>query len=198
MIIRFVGVGIDGRETVAETITDTHPGLHGDGEVWISIDAEGGRGNSLDEALRYLRVHTEDHERYRIETVDDSGEVEIIVPEAWHGQHQIERHLQMTYTDDLANASMHELDVRHECGMPDVLSGKWFHSFQDGAVNWQGQVLGRVGADRYMIRLYEWLAGTPTTQHIVTIDEMSEWTFYPTSEEMNFKDYARSHKDQQR
>ena len=67
----------------------------------------------------------------------------------------------------------------------DELTGKWFHSFsKPSVVEWQGQILLRVNEDNYLVQLYEWVGGTPTIQKLVSLDEMKQWQFYDTTEEM--------------
>jgi len=70
-----------------------------------------------------------------------------------------------------------------------ILVGKWFHSRKDETINidWQGQVLGQIDESRYLVQLYSWWDGYPTTQRIVDIKDMSFWMFYNSDEDM--RDY---------
>ena len=58
------------------------------------------------------------------------------------------------------------------------LEGKYFHSFTDGNVKWQGKVLKAIADNQYEIQLYNWIDGAPTSQRIVSILSMREWLFY--------------------
>lgn len=66
------------------------------------------------------------------------------------------------------------------------LAGMWFHTFKDGAVHWQGQVLS-VDGETALAQLYEWFFGMPG--RIVAIDKAvmysDECQLYPTHEHMN-------------
>lgn len=72
----------------------------------------------------------------------------------------------------------------------DALIGKWFHSFRidlkgNKQVQWQGQILSKVG-DQYLIQYYGWIMGEVTNQGFVTGEELQDWHFYDTSEDMNY------------
>jgi len=69
----------------------------------------------------------------------------------------------------------------------DGVAGKWFHSFKDGHVHWQGQVLSAQPADHFLVQLYEWFMGQPNKQVIVPFSDMVGWTFYDSSEQMMFE-----------
>jgi len=66
------------------------------------------------------------------------------------------------------------------------LVGQFFHSIENGDVKWQGLVLGNPESGWYLVRLFEWLTGSPTVNRLVKIEEMSQWLFYSNSEEMAF------------
>ena len=68
--------------------------------------------------------------------------------------------------------------------------GKWFHSMDkspdfQGCVKWQGKVLSKINDGLYLVQLFEWMAGQPTEQKLVSLNEMSDWIFYDSSENMN-------------
>jgi hypothetical protein len=81
--------------------------------------------------------------------------------------------------------------------MESKLTGKYFHSFKDGKVNWQGQVLDEVVPGTYGIQLFEWLSGHDSDELLIPVKQMVDesWVFYKTDEEMrdtfNIK-YART------
>ena len=68
----------------------------------------------------------------------------------------------------------------------DVLSSRYFHGVKDNKLGWQGQVIGRVSEELYLVQLYEWLGGSPNVQRLVALSEMREWLFYSSAEEMQF------------
>lgn len=64
---------------------------------------------------------------------------------------------------------------------------RWFHSFDaEGIVSRQGYLLARLDRRHFLAQFYEWLTGAPSTQGIVSLDQMATegWQFYPTDEAM--------------
>jgi len=74
----------------------------------------------------------------------------------------------------------------------DPLVNLFFHSFiienRNGekikCMQWQGRVLVTPAPGIYLVQLFEWLFGTPINRRLVKIDEMLDWTFYETDEDM--------------
>jgi hypothetical protein len=67
------------------------------------------------------------------------------------------------------------------------LKGKWFHSFKDGGLCWQGQILSHnTRNDLCLVQLYEWVLGDSSVQRLVPLTDMVGWQFYDTDEEMRF------------
>jgi hypothetical protein len=68
----------------------------------------------------------------------------------------------------------------------DCLVGRFFHSIDAGGkLCWQGEVIGRISDERYLVQLFDTEMGEPTVQRIVTVSEMSPWLFYSDSNEMS-------------
>lgn len=72
-----------------------------------------------------------------------------------------------------------------------TLTGKYFHTQVDRdcgcrCVCWQGTVLRKVGTDTYLVQLYDWIMGDPSTQILLTLsDFMSQnAVFYDSAREM--------------
>jgi hypothetical protein len=70
------------------------------------------------------------------------------------------------------------------CPTGDPLVGKFFHSFKDDKVEWQGTVLARLADDRYLVQLFDWFLGYDYVQKIVPLPEMRNWQFYDCAEAM--------------
>ncbi len=68
----------------------------------------------------------------------------------------------------------------------DCLIGRCFHSVKDGVVEWQGEVIGRVSDEQYLVQLYDYVVGQPSVQRIVNIKEMSSWLFYSDEDELKY------------
>lgn len=73
------------------------------------------------------------------------------------------------------------------------LVGRFFHSIvlceicQRERIHWQGYVLGELPDNWYLVQLFSWIAGEPTTQHLVQFQDMKLWWFYDSSADMNFQ-----------
>ena len=53
--------------------------------------------------------------------------------------------------------------------------GKWFHSYKDGMIHWQGEVLSEPIPGRYVVETYSWLTGAPWSQQTVSVADMADW-----------------------
>lgn len=83
-------------------------------------------------------------------------------------------------------------NVQHNGGAPrpiassesptDTLVGSYFHGTHDRA--WQGRVLESLGGGYFYVLTFCWMVGYPDTRHVVHIDDMREWQFYGTDEDM--------------
>lgn len=69
---------------------------------------------------------------------------------------------------------------------PQQMVGTFFHSIKDGCVCWQGFIAAEPMPGWYLVQLFEWLMGQQNVQRLVRIEEMKDWLFYRTSEEMCF------------
>ena len=76
--------------------------------------------------------------------------------------------------------------------MADSLVGKFFHSFvPEGTyvnpptkiVQWQGQVRSKVRDGLYLVRLYDWMMGHPSNEHLIPLEKMLDWQFYSSPED---------------
>lgn len=64
------------------------------------------------------------------------------------------------------------------------LTGKWFHTFENGEIDLQGMIVGKVSDQQYLCQLFSWLTGYPTTQIFKNVSDMSEWQFFDSGENM--------------
>ena len=72
------------------------------------------------------------------------------------------------------------------------LKGHFFHSFnKDGLVEWQGKVISNPEPGIYLVQLYEWFVGAESCRKLVNIQDMIQWSFYETNEEMNNYYYSK-------
>jgi hypothetical protein len=49
--------------------------------------------------------------------------------------------------------------------------------------NWQGRIIGKVEKGLYAVQLYEWLLGAESCIKIVPLEQMSNWSFYDSTED---------------
>ncbi len=64
------------------------------------------------------------------------------------------------------------------------LIGKYFHSFKDGELNWQGQIKSTESDNYFSVITYSWIDGREYSVELVKFEEMIDWEFYPTLDEM--------------
>jgi hypothetical protein len=70
----------------------------------------------------------------------------------------------------------------------DLLVGKFFHSFIEGKLSWQGEIKGVIhdkDSHVYLVQLYEWFHGIASEQKLVSISEMKGWLFYDSVEDLH-------------
>lgn len=74
-----------------------------------------------------------------------------------------------------------------------ALVGKWFHSFKDGKLCCQGQILSQEQDGYFLVETYDWLCGESFNQQLVHFGDMVNWRFYQTDEDMRYhsKKYER-------
>jgi len=70
----------------------------------------------------------------------------------------------------------------------DSLIGQFFHSISKdtGNIEWQGYVIGNPEPGWYLLQLFEWLMGEPNVCRLVRIEDMKDWLFYESAEDMKF------------
>src|SRR3989442_8834779 len=63
--------------------------------------------------------------------------------------------------------------------------GPWFHSFDgDGAIAWQGKIVGEPQPGICLFQLFSWAHSEPTVQKIIALADMPDWSFYRTNAAM--------------
>lgn len=67
---------------------------------------------------------------------------------------------------------------------PTSLVGRFFHGSNEQ--QWQGEIIGHPSTDVYLVEMFSWLHGGSCGQQLVALDDMREWTFYSSAEDMNF------------
>ncbi|MGE4419997.1 MAG: GIY-YIG nuclease family protein [Sulfurimonas sp.] len=65
------------------------------------------------------------------------------------------------------------------------LDGKFFHTFKNNQVEWQGYIISEPKDGFFLIQLFDWILGEPSNQKLVSINDMLSWNFYDSVEEMN-------------
>jgi hypothetical protein len=72
-----------------------------------------------------------------------------------------------------------------------TMEGVWFHSFENGKIQWQGKIIKDIKNGSFLVQLYEWMIGDPSVQKIVAFEQMKDWNFYPSAEEMRLAWYKQ-------
>ena len=75
------------------------------------------------------------------------------------------------------------------------LVGLWFHSYEidkNKKLNWQGQIVKKIAEDVYLVQTYSWIDGGESDLKLVKLQDLMNWDFYNTDEEMR---NAGSHKE---
>ncbi|MDF0673749.1 MAG: GIY-YIG nuclease family protein [Nitrospira sp.] len=70
------------------------------------------------------------------------------------------------------------------------LVGKFFHSFKDGKICWQGYIVADQADGYYLVQLFEWVLGDPSVQKVIHLGQMADWDFYGSTDEM-YEAYER-------
>lgn len=65
----------------------------------------------------------------------------------------------------------------------DSLVGKFFHTYRDGVLGRQGEVLSCVAPGLYLVQTFEWLLGTPNEEQLEPVTNMVGWKFYECRED---------------
>lgn len=53
------------------------------------------------------------------------------------------------------------------------LVGKWFHSFRDDEVSYQGQFVDHIQGEFYIVRLHSWVDGESTGMYLVQLNSLT-------------------------
>ena len=65
-----------------------------------------------------------------------------------------------------------------------ALVGKFFHTFEDGKIQYQGQILSSEPDNYFLVQYFSWIDGGTTNQELIPFSEMPGWKFYQTEEDM--------------
>jgi hypothetical protein len=60
--------------------------------------------------------------------------------------------------------------------------GRFFFSFTNDELQWQGQIISKVSEGVFLVRLYEWTTGESSSQVLFSVSDMMGWKFYDTTE----------------
>ncbi|HOA62714.1 MAG TPA: hypothetical protein PLF11_08690 [Bacillota bacterium] len=66
------------------------------------------------------------------------------------------------------------------------LIGKYFLTWKDGEIHWQGRVVEVYGDTHIMVVLFDWWDGNPCGEKLVPLPETSTWTFYDAAKAMRY------------
>jgi hypothetical protein len=64
------------------------------------------------------------------------------------------------------------------------ITGLFFRTPTSKKADWQGRVISSPLAGYYLVELFDWVLGEHHAYRLVTIQDMTSWTFYATAEQM--------------
>jgi len=66
---------------------------------------------------------------------------------------------------------------------PQYFVGKFFCSFVNDELQWQGQIISNVSEGVFLVQLHEWTTGEPSDQILFSVPDMMGWKFYDTADD---------------
>jgi hypothetical protein len=61
--------------------------------------------------------------------------------------------------------------------------GRFFFSFKNDELQWQGQIISKVSEGIFLVCLHEWTTGQSSSQVLFSVPDMMGWKFYDTAED---------------
>ena len=66
---------------------------------------------------------------------------------------------------------------------PHDFVGKFFFSFKNDELQWQGQIFSKVSEGVLLVQLHEWTKGKSSDQVLFSVPDMMSWKFYGTADD---------------
>jgi hypothetical protein len=66
---------------------------------------------------------------------------------------------------------------------PHAFIGRFFFSFKNDELQWQGQIISKVSEGVFLVQLHEWTTGESSSQVLFSLPDMMGWKFYDTFED---------------
>jgi hypothetical protein len=66
---------------------------------------------------------------------------------------------------------------------PHDFVGRFFFSFKNDELQWQGQIISKVSEAVFLVQLHEWTTGESSSQVLFSVAEMMGWKFYDTADD---------------
>jgi hypothetical protein len=61
--------------------------------------------------------------------------------------------------------------------------GRFFFSFKNDELQWQGQIISKVSEGVFLVQLHEWTTGESSSQVLFSVADMMGWKFYDSAED---------------
>ena len=61
--------------------------------------------------------------------------------------------------------------------------GRFFFSFKNDELQWQGQIISKVSEGVFLVQLHEWTTGESSSQVLFSVADMMGWKFYNTADD---------------
>ena len=78
---------------------------------------------------------------------------------------------------------MKEPPIMKTLANPCDFVGRFFFSFKNDELQWQGQIISKVSEGVFLVRLREWTTGESSSQVLFSVADMMGWKFYDTAED---------------
>ena len=64
---------------------------------------------------------------------------------------------------------------------PHDFIGKFFFSFKNDELQWQGQIISKVSEGVFLVQLHQWTTGETSGQFLVPVPDVMSWKFFDTA-----------------
>ena len=78
---------------------------------------------------------------------------------------------------------MREHQYMKELTNPHDFIRKFFFSFKNDELQWQGQIISKVSEGVFLVQLHEWTTGETSDQFLVSVPAMMSWKFFDTADD---------------
>jgi hypothetical protein len=78
---------------------------------------------------------------------------------------------------------MGEPSIMKKLTNPCDFVGRFFFSFKNDELQWQGRIISKVSEGVFLVQLHQWTTGESSSQVLFSVADMMGWKFYDTAED---------------